>query len=577
VSAVAIHRLDGTAVDFARDVERARIVLSRFHGGACAVQDGEVVAWAPGVSRPARGLAMARLRARGVLAIAAAPTAPRRASAPELEAANPDESDEGDEQPSVATPEPAPAASPPEAPTTEEETDPMPPSKSSAAQCNHPDGCTKPPAQVRKKTREGERGWCRSHRQVEHERRSGKRGTAAQSVATSKKPAVAPARAAAPKPARKPAPSQPAAAPATLADGTVKVRIAAMQIEIDGENVSLEDLTPTGLADVPPLGDYLFPFQRDLTAWALRRGRAAVFASTGLGKTRMLLAWADAVHAATGRDVLVLAPLSVAAQTAAEGARVGVAAAVCRDGADVRPGISVTNYDRLHRFDTNRFGAVVLDESSCIKHSDAKTFRQLTDAFAATPFRLACTATPAPNDWIELGTHAEFLGICTRAEMLAEFFVHDGGTTQDWRLKRHARGPLLALGRDVGRADRPAVGPRLRGRRLRPAAARRSAPHARRAHRGRARERCCSFAEPRSRCMERRAARRASLGARVGRVCRDGQRRLRAVGRVVRVERRERGARARRSAAPSRCAGRRRPTRRSARCSGSPRAARACW
>ena len=102
-------------------------------------------------------------------------------------------------------------------------------------------------------------------------------------------------------------------------------------------------------------------------------------------------------------------------------------------------GINITNYDRLHRFDPSFFNAVVLDESSCIKHHDTKTLKTLLDSFRNTPFRLCATATPAPNDWTELGTHAEFLGVCTRQEMLAEFFVHDGGDTSVWRLKGHAR------------------------------------------------------------------------------------------------------------------------------------------
>jgi superfamily II DNA or RNA helicase len=199
---------------------------------------------------------------------------------------------------------------------------------------------------------------------------------------------------------------------------------------------------PSAGFDPPSLIDGLFPFQRDLARWAIRRGRAAIFANTGLGKTRMQIAWAEAVRRHTGGDVLILAPLAVVRQTVAEGEAVGVAITACRDGADVRPGINAANYDRLHRFDPSRFVAVVLDESSCIKHHDAKTLATLIEAFAATPYRLACTATPAPNDWTELGTHAEFLGVCRRVEMLSEFFVHDGGDTATWRLKGHARGPF---------------------------------------------------------------------------------------------------------------------------------------
>lgn len=204
----------------------------------------------------------------------------------------------------------------------------------------------------------------------------------------------------------------------------------------------LSRVPPTGLSDVggimlPP---GLFDFQDAIVRWALRRGRAAIFADTGLGKSRMQLAWADTVHRLTGHNVLILAPLAVAAQTVAEGEGIGVAVKQCRDGAEVEAGITITNYDRLHRFDPAMFGAVVLDESSVIKHHTSKTLQTLLDAFAQTPFKLCATATPAPNDWTELGTHAQFLGVCTQTEMLAEYFVHDGGDTQTWRLKGHARG-----------------------------------------------------------------------------------------------------------------------------------------
>lgn len=202
----------------------------------------------------------------------------------------------------------------------------------------------------------------------------------------------------------------------------------------------LSTVTPAGLDVITsPDGMDLMPHQHDLVRWALRRGRCAIFADTGLGKTRMQLAWAQEVHRATGHAVLILAPLAVAAQTVAEGESIGISVTHCRDAGDVRPGLNVTNYDRLHKFDPDAFGAVVLDESSCIKHHDTKTLAQLLEAFTRTPFKLCATATPAPNDWTELGTHAEFLGICSRQEMLAEYFVHDGGETQVWRLKGHAR------------------------------------------------------------------------------------------------------------------------------------------
>ena len=201
----------------------------------------------------------------------------------------------------------------------------------------------------------------------------------------------------------------------------------------------LGTVSATGIADGFSVPESLFPHQSALTAWALRRGRAAIFADTGLGKSRMQLAWANAVHRHTKRPVLILAPLAVAAQTVQEGAALSVEIQHVRDAAEVGPGINITNYDRLHRFDPSVFGAVVLDESSCIKHHTSKTLQTLLDSFRDTPFKLCATATPAPNVWTELGTHAEFLGVCTRQEMLAEFFTHDGGDTQTWRLKGHAR------------------------------------------------------------------------------------------------------------------------------------------
>jgi hypothetical protein len=204
-------------------------------------------------------------------------------------------------------------------------------------------------------------------------------------------------------------------------------------------NRKLAMTAPTGLIDLPSLPGGLFDFQSALTSWALRRGRCALFADTGLGKTWMEIAWAKAVFESTSSDLLILTPLAVAAQTVEIAARMGITITHCREQSDVRPGINITNYDRLHKFDTKRFDGVVLDESSCIKHHDSRTLQFLIDAFAHSTFKLCASATPAPNDWTELGTHAEFLGICKRVEMLAEFFVHDGGDTQVWRLKGHAR------------------------------------------------------------------------------------------------------------------------------------------
>ena len=202
----------------------------------------------------------------------------------------------------------------------------------------------------------------------------------------------------------------------------------------------LSTVPPTGITGAIDLPASLFPHQSALSTWALRRGRAAVFADTGLGKMRIELAWADAVRKYTGKPVMMHTPLAVAWQLAEEAAKIGIEAKVCREPSDLTDGINITNYDRLHKFDASIFGGVVLDESGCIKHHDTSTFSALRDAYRDTPFKLPATATPAPNDWTELGTHAEVLGICTRQEMLSEFFTHDGGDTSVWRLKGHARG-----------------------------------------------------------------------------------------------------------------------------------------
>lgn len=183
-------------------------------------------------------------------------------------------------------------------------------------------------------------------------------------------------------------------------------------------------------ADLPSL---LFPFQAAIVRWAMRKGRAAIFADCGLGKSFMQLAWARAVP---GR-VLILAPLCVAEQTVGEGVKLDIPVVYARGHAvagDAR--IVITNYERLDRFDLSQFTGVVLDESSILKSFDGKTRTALIKAFKQTPYRLCCTATPSPNDIAELANHAEFLGLQTRAEFLATWFVHDDA---GWRMKRHAR------------------------------------------------------------------------------------------------------------------------------------------
>ena len=197
---------------------------------------------------------------------------------------------------------------------------------------------------------------------------------------------------------------------------------------------------PTGLDEIPQLPDCLFDFQADIVRWALRRGRAALFAGTGLGKTLMALAWARAIHEATGHDVLILTPLAVAAQFVREGEKFGIPVKQCKFGREVEPGVTVTNYEKLAHFDLSRFGGVVLDESSILKSYDGKTRTMLIAACQSIPFRLAATATPSPNDYMELGNHSEFLGVASYTDMLATFFTHDSSDTQKWRLKGYAEG-----------------------------------------------------------------------------------------------------------------------------------------
>lgn len=200
---------------------------------------------------------------------------------------------------------------------------------------------------------------------------------------------------------------------------------------------SKEVVIPTsGFDPTEPLGSHLFPFQRDIVRWALRRGKAAIFADCGMGKTVMQLEWARHI----GGPVLILAPLAVTKQTAEEGKKFGIAVQEARSQEEAGSGITITNYEMLDHFDTSKFRGIVLDESSILKAHDGKTRTRIIQAFSKTPFRLACTATPAPNDYMELGNHSEFLGIMTMPEMLAMYFVHDSSDTQKWRLKGHAEG-----------------------------------------------------------------------------------------------------------------------------------------
>lgn len=184
----------------------------------------------------------------------------------------------------------------------------------------------------------------------------------------------------------------------------------------------------------------LFDWQRRLVQWSLRKGRAALFEDCGLGKTAQQLEWARLVTRRTGKAVLILAPLAVSDQTVREGNKFGIPVHRCEDGGDVVAGaVNVTNYERLDKFDPRPFDGIVLDESSILKSYDGKTRHTITEFASGIPFRLCCTATPAPNDIVELCNHAEFLDIMNGKEILALFFRQDGNTTHQWRLKGHAR------------------------------------------------------------------------------------------------------------------------------------------
>lgn len=201
-------------------------------------------------------------------------------------------------------------------------------------------------------------------------------------------------------------------------------------IATSGFEVNADDLNPK-----------LHPFQRDIVLWSLGLGKAAIFAAVGLGKTFMQLEWARMVANHTGKPVLILAPLAVSSQTIREGKKFGIDAVYVSDAESVKDGafIYVTNYERLEKFNADVFAGVVLDESSIIKNFAGKTKKTINDAFAKTAYKLACSATPAPNDYTELANHSEFLNVMPRVEVLARWFIHDSYDTKVWRLKGHAK------------------------------------------------------------------------------------------------------------------------------------------
>ncbi len=197
--------------------------------------------------------------------------------------------------------------------------------------------------------------------------------------------------------------------------------------------------------------EFLFDFQADMVDWAVRKGRAAIFADCGLGKTPMGLVWASNVARKTGRPVLCLTPLAVSTQTAREAAKFGIDAAVSRDGNTAHGHIVITNYERLHYFNPAEFAGVVCDESSILKSFAGQRKKEITEFMRKVPYRLLQTATAAPNDYIELGTSSEALGYMGHMDMLNRFFKNDlsnsaqgrmRGEVIKWRLKGHAEEPF---------------------------------------------------------------------------------------------------------------------------------------
>lgn len=186
--------------------------------------------------------------------------------------------------------------------------------------------------------------------------------------------------------------------------------------------------------------DWIFDYQKACVEWACKRGKAALFLDTGLGKTNCELAWAEAVEEYTQKPVLILAPLCVSKQIQQEAERFNFDVIGVRENSQIKErGIYVTNYENLHNIDCGAFAGVVLDESSILKGLDGKLRKRITESFRQTPYRLSASATPSPNDYMELGTQSEFLGIMSHVEMLATFFIHDGADTSKWRLKGHGQ------------------------------------------------------------------------------------------------------------------------------------------
>ena len=189
--------------------------------------------------------------------------------------------------------------------------------------------------------------------------------------------------------------------------------------------------------ELEELNSNMFDFQKAIVKWTLKKGKSALFLDTGLGKTLCQLEFANKVCKHENGKALILAPLAVSKQTKKEGEKFGIDVTICRTQEDVKDGVNITNYEMLSHFNPNEFCCIVLDESSILKSFTGKMSKEIIETFRFTKYKLACTATPSPNDYQELGTHSEFLNVMSRSEMLATFFINDAKEGQ-WRMKKHA-------------------------------------------------------------------------------------------------------------------------------------------
>jgi superfamily II DNA or RNA helicase len=199
------------------------------------------------------------------------------------------------------------------------------------------------------------------------------------------------------------------------------------------------------------LNELLFEWQKIIIQWAILKGRCALFLDTGLGKTFCQLEWANQIHKKIKENIIIFAPLAVSYQTQREGEKYGIIVHISRGMNDIKPGINIANYEIMDRFELQLFGGIVLDESSCIKHFGTKTASELIKRCQKVKYKLCCTATPTPNDYMELGMHSEFLGIMKRSEMLATFFINDASVlyyTEGIMTSNHgAHGPHRKMGK----------------------------------------------------------------------------------------------------------------------------------